>query len=848
MLVFLTVTGLSLWLNNFELSNTKNFSNGVTFEEDSSCDCHSTYNNITLHDDASDHSSAVIFGATFTIAHTNCSVNITLPCPGLTNDKLTSVICKTKSFKDYAYTHWLFLLNTTLSLSNCKCCSAQFTKHSQQNVYDKSLSAITRIVHNWCDDNVGLWCNVTDCCNTWPGTSDLVILLDGSPCVSKHHKAKISPFDCCMPSLAIMTDAFAIVWWLFLAWRRGLYHLIKIFCSTAKSLAVTFCNVIASYCHNPNHIQSFKSVQHWCDDDMCCPLKRIQILDPINSCTVSKHNIKEVIHNTAYNDPLSTAVVTADDEVLMYGEEAGRDQSYWALEDVHENVLHVFDTCECNSIQNEDGAELVVGTTQWTKGIITASHDASPDIRCSCDDDIPVCIPSSDSSHEVVSVCAGLHYQLSVAGYRNANHTFVQDEKNSVEGNLFSFSSPLDNTCETNDINFESFRQRCYIEETVSAQDTVNDTDSRVNTEIDVIEVTPIEEETNQSNHSDQGEDHIKDQPEDAKGIEKDDDNNDDDSDDSDDSDCIDDCEECCSVEECQPCDATSDEINGTNKLNNALDDGVIGVQCCSDDSGEFLIGIYNINKAYGADHNILSVNGQVLYIHMFDDAVCRPVVGDHGSKPKASNNQPPAFEYTTYNKLTVNQSQETASLAAAAGVPYATRTECSKHQTFDDDTFVEKDGRLRDDGLTTLEEQRYTTKDPNQPEQIRRIGPDYSDAKFREDVPLFYEEVKQNSKAKTTFLQHEVEDRSLKQNIVQNDHSVLPQVTHHNVASNTTGSKPRSLPRKSCIVVGNTQYPLAPYLLAHPHMDHFFVKERKEMKPGHFLAKLVLQHHYLIM
>ena len=80
------------------------------------------------------------------------------------------------------------------------------------------------------------------------------------------------------------------------------------------------------------------------------------------------------------------------------------------------------------------------------------------------------------------------------------------------------------------------------------------------------------------------------------------------------------------------------------------------------------------------------------------------------------------------------------------------------------------------------------------------------------------------------------------------NDHPLIPQLTNQTAASNTTTSKPKALPKRSCIVVGNTQYPLTPNLLAHPHMDHFFVKERKEIKPGHFLAKLVLQHHYLIM
>ena len=106
---------------------------------------------------------------------------------------------------------------------------------------------------------------------------------------------------------------------------------------------------------------------------------------------------------------------------------------------------------------------------------------------------------------------------------------------------------------------------------------------------------------------------------------------------------------------------------------------------------------------------------------------------------------------------------------------------------------------------------------------------------------------MKQKSKAKTTFLQHEVEDKSkqlLKQDTVDNDHVIN---TNQSVASNVTSSKVKSLPKRSCIVMGTTQYPLTSNLLAHPHMDHFFVKERSEIKPGHFLAKLVLRHHYLI-
>ena len=66
-----------------------------------------------------------------------------------------------------------------------------------------------------------------------------------------------------------------------------------------------------------------------------------------------------------------------------------------------------------------------------------------------------------------------------------------------------------------------------------------------------------------------------------------------------------------------------------------------------------------------------------------------------------------------------------------------------------------------------------------------------------------------------------------------------------HKEPANTTTSKAKSLPKRSCIVMGNIQYLLDPDLLSLPHMDHFFVKERNEVKPGCFLAKLVLQHQY---
>ena len=68
---------------------------------------------------------------------------------------------------------------------------------------------------------------------------------------------------------------------------------------------------------------------------------------------------------------------------------------------------------------------------------------------------------------------------------------------------------------------------------------------------------------------------------------------------------------------------------------------------------------------------------------------------------------------------------------------------------------------------------------------------------------------------------------------------------SHKEAANTTTTNKAKLLPKRSCIVMGNTQFSLDPDLLSLPHMSHFFVKERREVKPGHFLAKLVLQHQY---
>ena len=63
---------------------------------------------------------------------------------------------------------------------------------------------------------------------------------------------------------------------------------------------------------------------------------------------------------------------------------------------------------------------------------------------------------------------------------------------------------------------------------------------------------------------------------------------------------------------------------------------------------------------------------------------------------------------------------------------------------------------------------------------------------------------------------------------------------TQNNEPTNTNKT---ILPKRSCIVSNNQQFPLTAFLFGHPQMDYFFVKERKEVRPSHFLAKLVLKH-----
>ena len=563
---------------------------------------------------------------------------------------------------------------------------------------------------------------------------------------------------------------------------------------------------------------------------------------------------------------------------LVVCEENGHYQNCWMQEDTKTNVLRLCEPCKDDAIEDAKFVASIISCLWFNNDHnITTSHQTSEDIiKYFSINDIPVNI--SSCSHKVVSPyeCDGLTLEPHTqAEYRNADHQFSCDENDLVTGSSFSYFPLLDNVVDIN-VNHREFH--------------------RSPAEDDSIEVSPSQEQTNQSDHDlDDNKNSSFENPEGS---------DDDDSDcDNDNIECIGVCEKHCGVAECHSFNTGSNELVVCSRAEEIV------WSSNSDGGNELLLtGTYTVNETYGSDQVVLSLIDQVLCIHTCSDT-SRPIGEEHVNKPKVNSNQPSVFE-DNVNRSNIDQfNQQTVSLEASH-FPSAARTEQRRHQqiTSTNDTHVERDGPSRNDAYITSEGQSIIAKDatrteqrrhqpvtstndthverdgalrddvtpegqsiitndaiatvgpqiirekPTQSLQIPIVGPQYTtsyDTKFSGSPTMPYEEVKQRSKAKTTFLQHEVEDRSqqaLKQTTVQNVHPLIPQLTNQSAASNTTTSKPKALPKRSCMVVGSTQYPLTPNLLAHPHMDHFFVKERKEIKPGHFLAKLVLQHHYLIM
>ena len=148
----------------------------------------------------------------------------------------------------------------------------------------------------------------------------------------------------------------------------------------------------------------------------------------------------------------------------------------------------------------------------------------------------------------------------------------------------------------------------------------------------------------------------------------------------------------------------------------------------------------------------------------------------------------------------------------------------------------------------------------PKQTELLPTVGPQLDalyNTNFEHEVQSSREEVRQKAKSRTTFYQHEfdqhaynpikVGNANLPKNPPVNDRLPVkvPEVKAE-TGKAANDFKPKPLPKRSCIVCGGKQYPLVNNLISHPHMDHYFVKERKEIRPSHYLAKLVLRHQYL--
>ena len=545
-----------------------------------------------------------------------------------------------------------------------------------------------------------------------------------------------------------------------------------------------------------------------------------------------------------------------NDEPVICEEETEHDESYCMLVNIREVPLF-FKTCESDCSDAFESTELVVntvGSVQLSK--IDASSHQTPNIKSFLCINIQSC---DDDNHKIVSPCECTGFMLALNTHReriNANHQFLQDEKNLVTNSLCSYFLPVPST---NLFCRKLHHSPSFLNENMCMCNCINENryklclDPCVKAEDNKIELSHSEKETYCLDH-----DIKKYLLESTEGSE--DDSN------CDDIECNAYCyEECYGVEECQFFCSSSNEL----VVHSTAEETVKPRSSNSDKESEgLLIDSYTISEADGSNQVAVSLIGQVLYFlsligqvlcylsligqvlcfHTCSDAA-KLICGGHVNKPKVNDNQPED------NANRSNVDRQAVSLATS----YLPRTEQRRHQliTSANYTQVERDETLRD---VTPEGWRITAKEakttvrlhiirekPTQLQQIPTVNPQNTilyDTKFGDNPSLPYEKVKPQAKARTTFVQHEVEDRSqqaLNQSTVQNDHPLIVQITDQIAASNTTSSKPKALPKRSCIVVGNTQYPLTTNLLTHPHMDRFFVKERNEIKPSHFLAKLVM-------
>jgi len=128
----------------------------------------------------------------------------------------------------------------------------------------------------------------------------------------------------------------------------------------------------------------------------------------------------------------------------------------------------------------------------------------------------------------------------------------------------------------------------------------------------------------------------------------------------------------------------------------------------------------------------------------------------------------------------------------------------------------------------------------PKETDQLPPEGLQYNvlyDTNTKDEVPMARDEKSGTRKIDKTV--HKYHQKDLPSN-AQPKNSAVKNETSKSGAQKTT------FPKRSCIAIGNKTFTLDPNLLAHPHMDTYFVKERTQTRPGHFLARLVLHHAYL--
>ena len=111
------------------------------------------------------------------------------------------------------------------------------------------------------------------------------------------------------------------------------------------------------------------------------------------------------------------------------------------------------------------------------------------------------------------------------------------------------------------------------------------------------------------------------------------------------------------------------------------------------------------------------------------------------------------------------------------------------------------------------------------------------------------------NARDEVPMARDEKSNRTVKQKVDKTAHKNHPKdlpsnTQHRNSAvkneASKSGAQKTPFPKRSCIVIGNKTFTLDSNLIAHPYMDTYFVKERTQTRPGHFLARLVLHHAYL--